>query len=240
MRGRLSPLFLVSMRSLSLFLFVVLAAPLGASAQTTTQVFTGDPHSLGVSGEVGGQTATRMPGDDAILWGVDLDEQGDKPCDLTLHWWRENGSPSVRQGWFTTHFSVCGTRYETGGTAAVGHDGDINVPIAEGSASPTLGDAWVAAHGLRTCLNRRDDRIKGIRVFGSTLDQDGAQEVRRAPSLKRDFERANCHEWQATRKCPAGEVLVGVDIHHSGGAIHGLTPKCAAVSFSTRQVVDRD
>ncbi|MEO0559440.1 MAG: hypothetical protein AAF170_14790, partial [Bacteroidota bacterium] len=89
-----------------------------------------------------------------------------------------------------------------------------------------------AAHGLRACLNGRGTRIKGVRLFGSTINQDDDGDVRRDPALKRDFERPNCNTWKTKRTCSAGEVIVGLDIHHDASSIKGLAPKCASVTVA--------
>ena len=188
------------------------------------KVTTGTPHTLSVSG-ASGTVASRMPGNDAILLGFDIDESGDAPCQVDLYWWRENGDSSP-QGNITTTFTLCGTQHQASGLAVVANTGTaLNYRYYDNSEY-----AYYAAHGIRTCLNNAGTRVKGVRLFGSTINQDDDREVRRDPALKRDFERPNCNTWQTVRKCPAREVMVGIDIHHDGSSISGLAPKCAAVT----------
>lgn len=198
-------------------------------------VETGTPHTLSVSGLAGNTVTTRMPGNDAILWGLHLDEKGDVPCDLELFWWRQNTRSDLTQGLFKTRFRTCGDATSSNGWAAIGHtesmiwlDSD-GVPTGDPHEVDGAPDTFLAAHGLRACLNRRGDRIKGVRLFGSTVNQDGEGEARRDPALQSEFERTNCNEWKPMRRCPVGEVMVGVDIHTTGDEIHGLAPKCASV-----------
>ncbi|GAB5534518.1 MAG: hypothetical protein Rubg2KO_07670 [Rubricoccaceae bacterium] len=213
-------------------LLALLAAPptasdtLGVSPSPAraVKVTTGSAHTLSVSG-TSGTVTTRMPGNDAILLGMDIDESGDAPCEVELYWWRENGD-SAPQGIFETTFTLCGTPFNASGLVAVGHDSG-SLQYRYFSAPEYV---YYAAHGVRTCHNRAGTRVKGVRLFGSTINQDNDREVRRDPALKRDFERTNCNTWQTVRKCPAGEVVVGIDIHTSGTSITGLAPKCATVS----------
>ena len=199
----------------------------------TLSITTGTAHTLSVSGVAGGSVDTRMPGGNAILWGLHLDEASDKPCDLELFWWRQDTS-SRTQGLFKTTFRLCGDQTSSDGFVGVGYSNDYIVwgmnGIPTGNPHVLSPSVFLAAHGLRACLNRRGDRVKGVRLFGSTVNQDDAGEARRDPGLKRDFERTNCTTWKTIRKCDEGDVMVGVDIHHSGGEIHGLAPKCASVT----------
>ena len=223
-------MFLASL--LSLLLALSPSDTLDTPLQTLT-ITTGSAETLNVSGVAGGTAVTKMPGANAILWGVHLDESGDKPCDLEMYWWRYDEG-TRRQGLFGTSFRLCGDQNSGNGFVGVGYSnsyvvmGANNAPT--GNPHVLAPSVYLAAHGLRVCLNRRGDRIKGIRLLGSTVNQDGAGEVRRDFGLMRDFERTNCNEWKTIRKCDTGEAIVGLDVHHSDGEIHGLAPKCAAVT----------
>jgi hypothetical protein len=222
------------MRFLIVPLLLALAA-FGLPAPSTLIIETGSASTLGVSGVATDDVTTRMPGNNAILWGLHLDEKSDAPCDLDLFWWRKDTSTRT-QGLYKTRFQLCGERNSSNGFVGVGWP--PGAPLVTDSNGIPTGDphrvagssTYLAAHGLRACLNRRGDRVKGVRLFGSTVNQDGAGEARRDVGLKRDFERTNCNEWKVARRCPEGEVMVGVDIHHTDTEIHGLAPKCASVT----------
>jgi len=205
----------------------------------TLSITTGTAHTMNVSGVAGGTVGTRMPGNNAILWGLHLDESGDKPCDLELFWWRQDTS-SHTQGLFKTTFRLCGDKTSSDGFVGVGYSNSYIVwgsnGVPTGNPHVLAPSVFLAAHGVRACLNSRGDRIKGVRLLGSTVNQDGAGEVRRDFGLMRDFERTNCNEWKTIRKCDTGEAIVGLDIHHSDGEIHGLAPKCAAVTVRDMMV----
>lgn len=216
----------------SLLLFALadtLSAP-SPPTESSVVITTGTPHTLSVSGLGGGDAVTKQPAGGALLLGVRLDERRDRPCELRFYWWRNNND-NRPQGIFETELDICdGHANSANGFAAVG------VPEWRSRTEPgdfTMGSGtFVAAHGLRVCLNRGGDRVKGIRLFGSTINQDNSGDVRRDPALKREFERVNCNEWKPARRCDAGEVIVGVVVHHDGDEIHGLAPKCAAVEVN--------
>ncbi|GAB5534517.1 MAG: hypothetical protein Rubg2KO_07660 [Rubricoccaceae bacterium] len=221
---------------LSALLALSPAAPAPDSLETparTLSITTGTVETLNVTGVAGGSSDTRMPGGNAILWGLHLDEASDKPCDLELFWWRQDTS-SRTQGLFKTTFRLCGDKTSSDGFVGVGYSNSYIVwdsnGVPTGNPHVLAPSVFLAAHGVRACLNRRGDRIKGVRLLGSTVNQDDAGEARRDFGLMRDFERTNCNTWKTIRKCDVGDVVVGVDIHHSDGEIHGLAPKCAPVT----------
>jgi hypothetical protein len=224
------------MNTLALLLAVLLPALRPADVRPwmpTTTITTGTARTLSISGTTGGQITSRMPGTNAIFWGLHLDESADAPCDLDLFWWRADGG-ALTQGLFKTTFRLCGVQSSSDGFVGVGWHGGALVTdsngVPTGSPHHLGGSAYLGAHGLRACLNRGGDRVKGVRLFGSTINQDNAREVRRDPALLRDFERTNCNEWKATQMCNSGEVVVGLDIHHTDHEIRGFAPKCASVT----------
>ena len=235
------------MRTLSLLVAALLlaAAPPVVSAQTNyTKVETGPSHTLGISGANGASITTRQPGNDAVLLYLSLDEQGDAPCDLVLGWWRHDEHDP--DGFFTTEFQPCGEQSSGNGYVAVG---GVRGSLGYGGATfpPPYFEMntqegfpiFYAAHGIRACLNSAGTRVKGIRLFGSAVNQDGAGGVQREPAFKRDFERPNCNTWKLARRCPEGEVIVGLDIHHTGDNITGFAPKCAEVTATLTRVTER-
>ncbi|MEO0559389.1 MAG: hypothetical protein AAF170_14530, partial [Bacteroidota bacterium] len=109
-------------------------------------VSTGSAHTLSLSG-ASGTVTTRMPGNDAILIGLDIDESGDAPCDLDLIWWRNTNDDDLPQGGFTTNFTLCGEPGQSTGLVAVGHDGGAQIEFRD-SVGPTSNPHYVfrAAH----------------------------------------------------------------------------------------------
>ncbi|MEM7786748.1 MAG: hypothetical protein AAF594_03365 [Bacteroidota bacterium] len=96
---------------------------------------------------------------------------------------------------------------------------------------------------LAICQNSGSLRMKGLRVFGVTLDASGPRvatesimaTVQGIESLATEtFERPNCTDWQETRACPNGQVLVGLNVQHGEAPgdrrqVMGLSPYCAPI-----------
>lgn len=85
--------------------------------------------------------------------------------------------------------------------------------------------------GIAVCTtDKKDsdkDRIKGLRLFGATIDAAGR--VTAAEGSPREVRHTNCARWHPPVKCAAGQIAIGLRIHHSDGAYTGLGLKCRAV-----------
>lgn len=184
----------------------------------------------------------------ALLAFVIGREQGDKPLDLEFgfynaHLWdNENDRGQTKFGtwqplytratslqglpnWTTTLFEVSGTKAE--------HPFDFLRDGQRGNQSSAK-VAWTAGfiHGLAVCLNNNETRLKGVRVYGSTLQPDGT--FRRDPALQDEtFKRSNCSKWQTPQLCPAGELVVGVNVRSSDDGVVGLALQCMQVKRNT-------
>ena len=92
-----------------------------------------------------------------------------------------------------------------------------------------------AIHAIRVGMNRKDNKIKAVTIYGSTIDQDESGEVRRDPGLSESFERPNFKEpWKNKVSCGPGHVAVGVVLHYHdksrNPSVEGIALECAEVS----------
>ncbi|WP_412062686.1 hypothetical protein [Rubrivirga sp. IMCC45206] len=150
---------------------------------------------------------TRRPGNGAVLLGMYVQEESDVPCAFLFFWYRNNDA-DVRQGHFSTEASRCGAVAWTDPSGRL-------LPGVEVASITYIPDAEIgdirAVNAVEACVNRDDDRIKGIRLSGAHIDEDGR--VTSDSSLSgEEFERTNCHDWRPERTCPSGEVAVGVEL----------------------------
>lgn len=175
------------------------------STPTETFFAYGGTSETNLSGQGGHTVTTKEPGNGAFLIGIESEEQSDVPCGWRFLWYRDNDS-DARQGYFTTRGGDCsstvdwnddwGTRYHENATI----DRILN---------PTDDDVR-AVKSVQVCMNRDDDRIKGVRVGGAHVDSDGR--VSSDSNIDGEFERTNCHDWSTERTCPSGEVAVGIKV----------------------------
>lgn len=98
-----------------------------------------------------------------------------------------------------------------------------------------------AISGLRVCTDGRSDAVRGVTLYGSTINARGEGEVRRDGGLTESFESSTCRSWQPIARCAADRVAVGLSAYHgtvrSGAAegqrvLTGLRLTCSRVSVT--------
>lgn len=200
----------------SLALCLTLAAVPAAQAKLPVflEVRTPGPNDdTPVSGFTAANRILREPGSHAILYGLDFDEVGDKPCLIVAHWWRftDDGKPQD----FTTRFDICSSPA----------DGDKSIVFANARETKT------GVRGIQVCNNSSSNhRLKGAKILGATID--GVTGAVQSTGTSKSFERTNCSPpWKATRTCEAGQIAVGLFIEHSSEEITGLALDCSPVDI---------
>ncbi|WP_137699821.1 serine hydrolase domain-containing protein [Marimonas lutisalis] len=166
-----------------------------------------------VSGPHGDDDTTKRPGQHAWLYGMKMDEVGDRPCFVEAYWWRFTDQ-DLRQD-FTTRFNVCGK-------------------TVNGDKEAILTDAVrdrKAVTSLQVCTNNKNNsRLKGVKLWGGYIDRNNSGKVTDANTI-RQFSRANCKDWKKVRDCPTGQAAVGFDIEYNDDEIVGLALHCAKPTF---------
>jgi CubicO group peptidase (beta-lactamase class C family) len=161
----------------------------------------------GVAGSKSKQVTTRMPGDDAFLWGLTFDETGDKPCFIDAHWWRFTSK--ARED-FTTRFDICNNKAD-GDRSIVFHSNDVKLP---------------AVDSVKVCQSSDNNpRLKGATLTAAAIDRNYLARIEPA-LLTRTFKRTNCSSWSKVEACPSGQTAVGLNIYHDDKEITGLSLKC--------------
>ncbi|OWU83967.1 hypothetical protein ATO6_16300 [Oceanicola sp. 22II-s10i] len=86
--------------------------------------------------------------------------------------------------------------------------------------------------GISVCMNRREDKIKGIRLIARPINPDGTIDNSTNPYVD-SFARPNCatNHWSNQVDCPANNVVVGLRAvySHDSGA-KGIQPVCAQIN----------
>ncbi len=172
-----------------------------------------------ISGFQGSDSTTKEPGSSAILSGLEFDEVGDKPCFIRSHWWRFT-SENIRQE-FTTTFNICSKTV----------DGDKSILFSNARTTKT------GVHGIQVCNNGQNNhRVKGVRLFGATVDKDGDGQVKTITATP-SFERTNCKPpWKSMRTCDGQKIAVGLIVKHTKDEITGLGLRCADIQVKPVQV----
>lgn len=168
-----------------------------------------DIDSTAISGFDANRQTIREPGSSAVLYGLEMDEAGDKPCFIRAHWWRHTIEDVPQE--LTTVFDICSKPV----------DGDKSIIF------PNARDTRTAVRAIQVCNNgQKNHRLKGVKIFGAFVDQN--QSGKTVPSdTVRSFERTNCNPpWKAVRECDSGEVAVGLIIEHTDEEVTGLGLRC--------------
>ncbi|MEM0961351.1 MAG: hypothetical protein AAGK21_02265 [Bacteroidota bacterium] len=165
----------------------------------------GESDDTNISGAGGHTVITKQPGNGAFLVGLESEEQDDAPCGWRFLWYRDNDTDTV-QGYFTTRGGDCDRTVQWNDDWGTRYHQNATIDYIE---SPSSDDVR-AVKSIQVCLNRDDDRIKGVRVWGAHIDTAGR--VSSDDNLYGAFERTNCHDWSTERTCPSGEVAVGVNL----------------------------
>ncbi|MEO0559043.1 MAG: hypothetical protein AAF170_12755 [Bacteroidota bacterium] len=88
--------------------------------------------------------------------------------------------------------------------------------------------------------NRRPNRLKmkGLRIYETTLDADGEGGVVRRKDLMHEASRTNTRRWHPAAVCPDNQIIVGLDLHINDTvySIVGIRPHCATVTVEERFV----
>lgn len=158
-----------------------------------------------------------------VLKALSFSERSDDPCYVKAH--------------FVTARHGAGTE-DVVTEEPFGRTDDLCGPTSNDMQLVSVGNTPAtleAIHAIKVGLNRRGDKLKAVTVYGSTIDQDEAGEVRRDAGMEDDFERPNFKKpWKDKVSCEPGAVAVGLVIYynkdHAHASIEGLALECAEVS----------
>ncbi len=161
-----------------------------------------------LSGTNGVVQTLRAP-DGMALKGVTFGERNDRPCYLRAEF-------SGFDGTFTAGsrtFDRCN-----------GSEGSLRTVTIVSSLSTMQ---W--ASGLQICQRQQNDRLKGVRLRGSRVDDQGTHYD---PAIEEVEERTNCNQWAQQAFCARGSVITELQVHYRAtgsrpAEITGVALNCA-------------
>ena len=187
--------------------------------------------SNGISGFQGTPFVVGVPDaqgdDDYALYGIASEEQRDQPCHVKVR--SENINDSNGQQDLTKE--LCD-----------GSPGSKEISAAYGNLNY---DPRSFITGVRVCMNKQKDRVKGLQIQGRTISISGTTE----PIVQKDHqgkkgdnvplqpkdERPNCDDWKNWASCPGeNQIATGVILHFGAGkqprSLVGIGLQCRTVS----------
>ena len=214
-----------------------LAAPSGAQTVAAVELI-GEPSSTGISGFPGSKfTLGDMNSSSRALVGVLSRERSDEPCLVSVGWEDVNHSGTND----AVIKDLCGSKGATSATM--------------GATYANTGGAAdrVFITGAQVCMNKADDRVKGIHLRGQRITDAGTL-VNFGPDAQ--DARTNCHKdhWKRWVNCPAGQIATAAIVHFEAGnsprswtgiglqcrslRVTGTTSPSAAASSSTKGLAE--
>lgn len=196
-----------SMQIPHLALAVTVALSLAASAFAVTKyVLAKHVFETQISGRSGDTGVIPSQDDHQILFGVDLWEQGDRPCKFRAR---------------TRHVN-------TNATDSFVADTHRCLPSSRSKKSIQFSKTNEFVRGIQVCLNSKGNKVKGIKIYGARLDV-GAGTLTNISTPKK-LERANCKDWKNAVYCPNGMLAHQVRAYWwnfwGTGDLRGLSLRC--------------
>lgn len=153
-----------------------------------------DATNTNVSGVTGAKTTVEITStpEASAMRGIEIAEKSDDPCDVTSLGGLLNDPSEGDLAEFT---------HKCDGYAG-----------GERRASFT-GRTFVS--GLRVCLDRDHEKVKGVELKGRLANADGSLS---AASGRPSLERTNCRDWMDWAECAGGEIATGFNLHFEGGS----------------------
>lgn len=192
--------------------------------------FTGEPvPSNGISGFQGTPFVLGVPDtqgdDDYAIYGIASEEQRDQPCYVKVR--SENINDSNGQQDLTKE--LCD-----------GSPSSKEISTAYGNLNY---DPRSFISGVRVCMNKQKDRVKGLQIQGRTISiygtihpverKDQDKKGDNVPLQPKD-ERPNCDDWKNWASCPGEhQIATGVILHFGAGkpprSLVGIGLQCRTV-----------
>jgi len=162
---------------------------------------------LGTSGVTNDNKKEAHAPANMALRGLILREQSDKPYRLTMSFYSTlDVTHNERKEVATNEADPIGT-FDTG-----------SVDLGTG----------VYATAIQVCTNKKAkedrERIKGVRLWGGTINKDGSIAQNATP---KGFAHPNCAEWHAKVSCDAKSVITNVRAYYGDKGFSGLQVACS-------------
>ena len=137
-------------------------------------------------------------------------ERSDRPC------WAAGGFTSIAANESSIDYAVGCTK----------HNASIK--------GVSRGELNEVVTGVQVCLSSSDNRMKGIRIWGRTVDREtAALGPINGPA---ESTRKHCKEWSSRVNCPSGQVaaevkLFGLNPGVKSSSIKGISLGCREVAM---------
>jgi len=181
------------------------------------------PHPAGAPREsalagFGGDIQRRIDLGDSFLSKIKWDQPGDRPCHIVIG----GDDESFGRAEF-----ACGT----GSIGQISPPPPLNYADADFEREVRLRNGVIVR--ITVCNNQRNHRLKGIRIWGQTINPDGTT-IYQSETDSEEF--PNCGGWSSSVLCPTDHVATGlvVEANDLGGdnraEIVGLRLICRRIS----------
>ncbi len=216
-------------------------------------MLTGEVETTKISGyrgtpfDMAGTSTTRA------INGFITRERRDQECSVMIRTENINDSTDDGKGLL---YDLCG---------GVGKSRNLSVHYQD----LALSEKRVFVSGVRLCLNKKGNRMKGIQIRGKKVTDDGKTIPLTSESGSIDFlrggggfgqntppnivdptspmdTRVNCHqdEWKRWAECPhSNQIATGAILHFEAGkkprALTGIELKCRHAGFSSKPHIER-
>lgn len=198
---------------------------------------TGSAETTKISGFAGSKSRVGVPdsqADDYAVFGMSSEERRDHPCYVTIR--TENINDSGKK--LDLKKDLCGKREKS--------------RAIEVEYSDAKYEKRVFVTGTSVCMNNNNTRVKGIRIRGKELADDGKLidlKKQTVPDKKSGFsahntsptsiptdDRANCNNnWKKWVVCPSGEIATAAILHFEVGkeprSLTGIALECRRVGL---------
>ena len=209
--------------AMAMFLSLITLPTVSAQSVATIEL-TGKPSPTGISGFPGSKfTLGDADSGTRALVGVLSRERSDKPCEVSVGW--EDVNQSGTNAAITK--DLCGKKGATSSTMG-------------GTYANTGGTAnRVFVSGVQVCMNKGDDRVKGIHLHGKRITEAGTL-TDFGPDQQGS--RNNCHQdhWKRWVNCPDGQIATAAIIHFDAGntprSWTGIGLQCRAITVTGNSV----
>ncbi|WP_447969058.1 hypothetical protein [Nitrospira sp. M1] len=186
-----------------------------------------------ISGFAGEKFVVGVPNsqkDDFAIYGITSEERRDNPCYVTIL--TENINDSGKK--LDTKKNLCGGKEKSKEIKAIYSDSGFG--------------KRVFVTGVRVCMNNKDTRVKGIRIRGKAMTEDGnlvalnastsgvsTGGIQKIVTTEPSDHRANCNKnWKKWAQCNDGYIATAAVLHFDAGktprSLTGMELKCRRVA----------
>ena len=196
--------------------------PDNTAPPATTVRLTSPSPAVGISGFSGSKFTRGNPAStNTAVFAILSNERSDEPCYVAVG--TENINDATMDTIPVPAIDLCGPKGPKSGT--------LHADFLDTNAGGS--DDRVFVSGVRVCMDRGDDKVKGIHVRGKRITTSGTL-VDFSPDAQDS--RTNCHQdhWKSWVNCSTGQIATAVDLYFSPGntprSLIGIGLQCGVVT----------